>query len=74
MNILESVCEALEEEEKEEVVREASSPGHPDCDNCTKKVGDTCGSFRSCLEWREWFSHEWNGIRKAAERMRENRQ
>lgn len=70
INILESVCLALEEEEKEEIVREASSPGHPDCENCPKSVGETCTGFRTCAEWREWFSYEWNGIRKAAERMK----
>ena len=67
MSILGNVCEALGEVKEVDV-------GHPDCDNCAKKVGDTCGSFRSCLEWREWFSHEWNGIRAAAKQMRENRQ
>ncbi len=71
INILESVCLALEEEEKEEVVREASSPGHPDCEHCNKVRGDGgCADYRHCRSFREWFAYEWNGIREAAKRLK----
>lgn len=73
INILESVCLALKEEEKEEVVREASSPGHPDCESCPRQIGqNSCGEYKRCTAWREWFSYEWNGIREAAKRLRGN--
>lgn len=70
INVLESVLLAQMEAEAEGVILEELSPGHPDCENCPKSVGQTCTGFRSCAEWREWFSYEWNEIRKAAERMR----
>ncbi len=71
INILESVCLALEEEENA-VEMPILGAEHPDCDNCPRQIGqNSCGEYKRCAAWREWFSYEWNGIREAARRLRE---
>lgn len=38
----------------------ANSP----CDNCTRvKQPKYCGN-KNCLDWREWFIRQWDGMRK----------
>lgn len=63
MDVLKSLC-ACDEADDGEVVVE-----HPDCDACAHNIGDSCRCYKQCIEWREWFSYEWNKIRENARRM-----
>ena len=63
MDVLESLCA---------VGDDCAVVERPDCEHCAKHSGKSCGDYLSCGEWREWFSYEWNNIKKAAERRRKN--
>ncbi len=68
INILESVCLALEEEETKAA---EIPPEHPDCDACEMKgAGDSCSNYKTCASFRAWFKHEWDNIREAANRLK----
>lgn len=68
INILESVCLALEEEETKAA---EIPPEHPDCEHCRNLVGkSSCNNYATCASFRAWFKHEWNNIREAANRLK----
>ena len=74
INILESVCLALKEEENTAKFSEIQNleVEHPDCENCVKKKGkNSCTEYKNCGPFREWFSYVWNGIREAAKKLKE---
>ena len=44
------------------------------CENCKYlKPDGGCGRHKGCAKWRIWFDAEWRRIRKAAEKIKENR-
>ena len=46
----------------------------PACASCTKKSGGpNCNAWKSCHDYKIWFSEAWREIRRAAENIKECR-
>ena len=44
------------------------------CEKCKYLEPDGgCSHAKSCAKWRRWFEREWRRIRKAAEKIKQNR-
>lgn len=70
INILESVCLALEEADVAEETQ--LPPERPDCEHCRNLKGKaSCANYATCSSFRAWFKYEWDGIREAAKRLKE---
>lgn len=51
--------------------RKIEAEANPLCEGCSLEHR-SC-DYTRCVKWRDWFSKEWNGIRRAAEEIRENK-
>lgn len=45
-------------------------PENSPCRNCGRNKDNNCVKYVSCVEWRSWFSREWNAIRVAGKALR----
>ncbi len=74
--ISESDLRELEKEKGRTHTEKATAGGrvpHPDCDACKHLRNGSCQTYNKCSDWLAWFRYEWNGIRKAAEKLKKRR-